>query len=370
MGAERHPCLTSRSRFCNEQFLYPNPQKDSRGFISTVFNVVKSEEVDVLLPVTETTTMLITEMKKDLETYCSVPFPEFNAVEKASNKFILMKMAENLGVPIPRTFFLSTADELDSGLSACRSIGYPIVVKPSRSRYRTKNGWRNAGVQYANNEAELQTIIAQLVEQEEFPVLLQERIHGEGVGLFLCIHHQETVAAFSHRRLREKPPSGGVSVLSESIPLQKNLQKYSERLLNAMNWKGVAMVEFKKDTRTDEYKLMEINGRFWGSLQLAIESGVNFPALLVRMAAGEKIVPVREYKVGVKNRWLWGDLDVLLGLMFKTRKTLRLPTEYPGRWESFFSFMHFWGKDLHYEVFNRDDVGPWLFETRSRFFKD
>ena len=80
-----------------------------------------------------------------------------------------------------------------------------------------------------------------------------------------------------------------------------------EEVLDAAGYEGVAMAEFKTDgTRT---WLMEFNARLWGSLQLAIDAGVDFPGLLVRSAMGRPVEPVRDYRVGVQSRWLLGDLD-------------------------------------------------------------
>ncbi len=368
VGAEKHPSLSSVSRFCSETFLYPDPRKDHQGFLQKILDQIKGEKTDVLIPITEVATLLVTEKKEYLEQYCSIPFPDFEVVDRAANKFTLIKLAETLGIPIPTTIYMEKPGDLETVIPSCKRIGYPIVIKPSRSRVRGMNGWIEAGVKYANDDKELRNIILNGERNGEYPCLLQERIYGEGVGLFLGMNEGEVVAEFSHRRLREKPPSGGVSVLRESIPVEPVLRDYSVRLLKALGWQGVAMVEFKKDKRTGHYLLMEINGRFWGSLQLAIDSGVNFPSILVKMAKGEKVKPVLDYKVGVKSRWFWGDVDVLLTLLFKKRKTLNLPPDYPGRWRSLLHFMHFWGKDLYYEVFNSDDIRPWLFETRSWFF--
>jgi predicted ATP-grasp superfamily ATP-dependent carboligase len=60
------------------------------------------------------------------------------------------------------------------------------------------------------------------------------------------------------------------------------------------------MVEFKKDQRDGRFKLMEINPRFWGSLNLAIQSGVDFPYLFYDMALTGDCDVVLDYKVGVK----------------------------------------------------------------------
>ena len=115
---------------------------------------------------------------------------------------------------------------------------------------------------------------------------------------------------------------------------------------------------------TKDFKLMEINGRFWGSLQLAIDAGVNFPSILVKIAAGEDIAPVMSYKTGTKTRWLWGDIDALLARLLKRDKSLNLPKDYPGRLKCALDFIKFWGKDLRYEILDQDDIRPWLFETR------
>ncbi len=109
---------------------------------------------------------------------------------------------------------------------------------------------------------------------------------GPGVGVFLLLWEGKLRAAFAHRRLREKPPSGGVSVYRESIALDPVLLERSRRLLESFGWQGVAMVEYKIDERTGTPILMEINGRFWGSLQLAVDAGVDFPRLLIECAEG------------------------------------------------------------------------------------
>ena len=367
VGCDRIPCLSSSSRYCTETVLYPSPHSDYDHCAESLCRLVRETKADVLLPVTDVTTFMVTERKAELSRDCAVPFPDYESVARAADKFSLMKTAEELNVPIPRTAYLTCPDDKEDGMRRSDAMGYPVVIKPSRSRFRTESGWRSSGVRYANSREELRMILADSEKNREFPLLLQERIYGDGVGIFLCMDHGEVVAAFSHRRLREKPPSGGVSVLRESVPVDNTLKAYSERLLKALDWRGVGMVEYKTDNRTGDCKLIEINGRFWGSLQLAIDSGVDFPSILLKMATGEEVMPVLDYRVGVRTRWLWGDVDVLLSLLLKNRKKLNLPPHYPGRWRSMVDFMHLWGKDLHYEVLSRDDPGPWLFETKSRF---
>lgn len=367
VGAEKHPCLASESRFCAGKVIYPNPLRDNQGFLDRLVAALEKIRPDVLLPVTDVTTMLVAENKENLERFCVIPFPDYSAVVRAADKSSVMQLAEKLTVPVPATLYLQNFREVDDAIPACASIGYPLVIKPSRSRVRSGNGWKSHGVKYANDEEELRRILHILNEKDGFPVLLQERIYGDGVGLFLFMDGEKVVAAFGHRRLREKPLSGGVSVLRESVPLQPMLKEHSERLLKSLNWQGIAMVEFKQDRRSGQFKLMEINGRFWGSLQLAIDAGVNFPVLLVRSALGEKIAPVMNYEIGVKSRWLWGDVDVLFSRLFKSDNTLNLPPGYPCKMKTLFQFLRFKEKNMKYEVLDTDDIKPWLYETRCRF---
>ena len=158
---------------------------------------------------------------------------------------------------------------------------YPLVVKAHRSRVRSESAWQSTAVKYVRDRVELQRELNARTAYE-FPLLIQQKIQGPGIGVFMCYDRGRPIATFSHRRIREKPPTGGISVLSESIAVDPEARDYSERLLSALRWHGVAMVEFKADNRDGRPKLMEINGRFWGSLQLAIDAGVDFPAILLR----------------------------------------------------------------------------------------
>jgi predicted ATP-grasp superfamily ATP-dependent carboligase len=121
---------------------------------------------------------------------------------------------------------------------------------------------------------------------------------------------------FQHLRIREDPPSGGVSVFCQSVTLSPKLADYSVRLLRAMHWEGVAMVEYRYNAEADRAILMEVNGRFWGSLPLALHAGIDFPYLLYRSTLeGVGAPPQCRYKVGVKCRLIAGDTKWLYSVL-------------------------------------------------------
>jgi predicted ATP-grasp superfamily ATP-dependent carboligase len=354
------PSLSSKSKYCRRAIVYPPPAEKRQAFQQAILEEVDRRSYQVLFPMTDLAITSILEIREKLVQFVKVPLPDEAAYHTATDKSRLLRLAQKLNIPIPKTFFVKELSQLEK---IAKEISYPVVIKPSYSGMFCENGWRNFGVEYAFSPGELLEKYKIIHQMIPFP-LIQEKIEGKGYGIFLLFHEKEVKATFAHRRIREKPPSGGVSVLRESVALQSPMYDYAVKLLRNLSWSGVAMVEFKIDAKDHIPKLMEINGRFWGSLQLAVDSRVNFPYLLYRTTLGEHVPETLDYKVGVKTRWFLGDLDHLLAIWFKGPKKLSLPNDYPGRWGSLFSFLKFYEKNLKYEILTRDDLQPGLWELK------
>lgn len=354
--------LASASRYCRGHEVYPSPVRDPRGFVAAVADMAARRSIELLLPMTEISTLLLTEAREQLPASCRLPFPDNATVAAAANKATVLRLAAELGVPIPRTVEINSPEH---GAAIASTFDYPVVLKSGRSRVWNGREWLSTSVCYATSAADLSARLGAM-PQEIFPVLAQERIDGPGVGVFLCCHAGEVIATFAHKRLREKPPSGGQSVLCESVAVEPAAVDYASRLLARLQWEGVAMVEFKRDLRDGSLRLMEINGRFWGSLQLPIDAGVDFPNLLVSLRNGQPPAQPPTYKLGVRSRWLWGDIDSLLAVLRKSSAELHLPTSHPGRWRTLLDFLLPWRPGMRYEMERLDDLGPWWLETKRR----
>jgi len=361
VGEDTLPCLASCSRYAHDAFRYPSPSDDPDGFVAGITKRLWEEKYDILIPMTDTTTYLVNQFRTDLAPLARIPIPDKDAFERASDKGEMIRLARELGVPCPETHFVESVDDIRR-LSG--QLKYPVVIKPRRSISRASSGWLNTRVSYAGSPEDL---IGKFEHYAAWPVLpiIQERVIGAGCGAFLLFDSGQPVAVFFHRRLREKPPSGGVSVLRESIPIDPNMRAGAEKLLKALNWHGVAMVEFKQDETDGQFKLMEINARFWGSLQLAIDAGIDFPYLLYRIAMGESVEPMVDYMVGIKTRWLLGDLDHLLLRLFRSSRRLNLPEGSPGRLSTLYNFLKLWQSNTKYEICKRDDFKPALHELKT-----
>jgi predicted ATP-grasp superfamily ATP-dependent carboligase len=319
--------------------------------------------IDVLLPMTEVTTLTLLGDPALRDAHVATPFASAETVSQAADKAFVLRLAQSLGVPIPATVEVPDPDSLDVDELP---FGYPVVAKPARSRVRTADGWISGGTSYATDADSLRNRLASL-PRELFPVLVQERVEGDGAGVFMCYADGRRVATFAHRRLREMPPSGGVSVLCESCDADPVAVAHASRLLTTLDWCGPAMVEFKRDLRDGSLRLMEINGRFWGSLQLAIDAGVDFPAMAVDIAAGMAVTSVDRYRVGARSRWFWGDASATMLLLTRGARALSLPADHPGRWRTLWQFLRTGGEDTHNEVWRADDWRPYALETAKWF---
>jgi predicted ATP-grasp superfamily ATP-dependent carboligase len=308
---------------------------------------------DLILPITEVSIGTVYAM--GMASRCKVLCPEPAAYAKAVDKHALMVRAAAMGVPVPRSLLVpdpSTLTELPSQLE------FPIVIKARRSRFLVDGCWVSGDVRIIRDFEELAAVAEKPGLQAG--ALVQEFVPWHGEAIFVLAQEGRTLVSFSHRRIREKPPTGGVSVLRESIEPDPELLAHSERLLAELGLTGVAMVEFRRRPGGPGV-LMEINPRLWGSLQLAIDAGVDFPSLWLSLERGEQVMP-GSARVGVRSRWLLGDFDHLL--ISLRRRPMRKAT---GRRSSqvLRDFLRGFFDGSRMEVLRRDDWRPFVRELRT-----
>lgn len=342
--------LAGASRFAAADIALPHPLSDPNGFFEEI--TAHASRTDVLVPVTEPSLLAVLPRVETLP--CTVPFPDADTFQRASDKAWVAEAAAAVGLAVPRQLVIESHDVVPD-LPVAESESW--VLKPSRS----VTGGLKLSVSYARGGNGLLKAIGSLAPQA-FPLLVQQRVEGPGAGVFLLRWKGRILAAFAHRRIREKPPSGGVSVLRESVRLDPRLLEGATKLLERLDWKGVAMVEFKVDARSGTGYVMEVNGRFWGSLQLAVDAGVDFPRLLVDAALGHDVRPVTDYRVGVRSRWLLGDVDHMLLRLRRSRQALNLPPGAPGRGTVLADFFKTFVQRHRTEVLRLSDPHPFMRE--------
>ncbi len=352
------PSLAGRSRYSARSATVPDPLREPDGFADAVAMLAREEAAQFILPIGEAALLALLKHRQQLAP-AIIPWPDLDVVRTICDKQRVLDAAPAFGIRVPRQAVLSSASE------PLPALAFPIVVKPARSVGEAGGARQKLTVRHAASLEELHQVLVGY-SAAAYPLLLQERVVGPGVGVFLLPWDGALRATFAHRRLREKPPAGGVSVYSESVALDDALVQRASLLLQSLGWQGIAMIEFKTDSRTGEPVLMEINGRFWGSLQLAIDAGVDFPRLLLECAEGRPPAAPVPYVVGTRLRWWWGDVDQLLLRLRRTREELHLPAGSAGGTAALRDFLRLRLADQP-ETFRWNDPRPFLFESRQWF---
>jgi predicted ATP-grasp superfamily ATP-dependent carboligase len=348
--------LAGASRHARAEARMPDPLTDPAAYREKLRRLVKGWDIQLLLPIAEPAILAILPIAPDMPGL-TIPFPDLERFRSICDKPRVLDAARELGIGVPEQLTLQSPE----GIAALEweALSYPMVVKPARSVVGNGASRQKTSVAHVTSAPALRAVLAGL-SPDAFPVLLQQRVTGPGIGVFVLLWEGRLLASFFHRRIREKPPSGGVSVYRESTPPRPQLLDHSLRLLERFSWQGVAMVEYKLDESTGVPYLMEVNGRLWGSLQLAIDAGVDFPALLVEAATGGDPRPVTTYRTDVRSRWWWGDVDHLLLRLRRSPAALALPAGEPGRLRTGLDFLRSPGRN---EVLRLSDPLPALRES-------
>lgn len=349
-----------RSRYAAATVVYPPPWERPGDAVAVVAAAAREHAVDLIVPVTDELAIPLARAQETLPAGCALALPPTEALYAAADKRRTLELARGLGIPVPATAVVETVEE---ALAAAPALGSPVVVKPLASRVFGAEGVSALRVAYAADEQELAARVRAVAGR--CPVLLQEYCAGEGHGVELLLDRGRPLAAFQHRRLREVPITGGASSFRESVPLDPVLHDHAARLLGALGWTGLAMVEFR--VGPDGPRLMEVNGRIWGSLPLAVKSGVDFPLRLAALYLPELEAPNGNganggYRVGVRSRNLDLELVWIASVLRRARRYPYLPA--PPRRRALGAAARLLYPADGYDVLSLDDPRPGLAELR------
>jgi predicted ATP-grasp superfamily ATP-dependent carboligase len=282
------------SRHCSRRVVYPSPVYAPARFMDWLMNEIKTFGYDMVLPSELSTQMLLARNRSEIEKYTRLPFADYDLTSDIQDKAWLMRYAMKNGIPCPGTRFPESIRSIEE---LRETLEYPVVIKP-----RVSSGSR--GVVYVKKPDDLVESYKTVHRKYPDPIIQEFIPHGGAYGVGALLNfNSEPRASFAYRRLREYPVSGGPSTFRESVK-NEEIRSLALDILQSLKWTGIAMVEFRVDKRDGRPKLLEINPRLWGSLWLAIRSGVDFPYLLYKMAVDGDVSPLHDYRLGVKCRWL------------------------------------------------------------------
>jgi predicted ATP-grasp superfamily ATP-dependent carboligase len=282
------------SRYCYQTFVYPDPEKGQEKFYQCLQEQIDKSGCEVLFPMDDLTLSIIMNNRKQLENKCLIPLPENKSYSIASDKYETFLLASRSNVDCPNAYMPKSVEDL---INLSEQIDYPVVIKPRKS-----SGSR--GIRVVKDADELLFQYRTIHLLYPFPMIQEYIPQGNRYDVCLLYDQNHQIkCAFIQKEIRHFPIEMGPSTVQESIEYPELLE-YSQRLLTELNWTGIVEVEFMIDPRSGSPKLMEINPRFWNSLELSIKCGVDFPYFLLKVALNEPFENVMDYSLGVKTRWL------------------------------------------------------------------
>ena len=336
--------LAAQSRYCSFKEQYSSESQ----VVPRVKELVAERAITHVIATSEDLISLLNRHREELENICTLLFPAERVFGRSVKKDQTLSIAEQIGVPIPRTILVAQPADLER----CANLSYPVAVKPRGGEVELFK------IEYCSSYSELRDVLDGLVGRIHF--LVQEYIEGSGVGIEVLMREGTPLIVFSHVRIREYPPTGGVSTCCESVKPDTALVDYAVRLLKAMEWDGVAMVEFKVNPKTGRVALMEVNGRFWGSLPLAVQAGADFPFELLWTASAPNLSQPFRPKYNVRCRLLIAETKWL----FTVWRTGSLK-----RGTALWKYLTAFTPSCRYYCFSYDDPKPALTAIVARFTK-
>ncbi|HEV7551993.1 MAG TPA: ATP-grasp domain-containing protein, partial [Candidatus Angelobacter sp.] len=301
LAADAKHCLSMHSRYATRKLQQPTQEKVA-DFHAWLRAEDKIRNYALIVPATETSLLGLRQLSPNDPLRRKAVIPSDKAVDTALDKERTWQLAQKLGVPVPASFLISSFSEVGEVKQ------FPVVLKPSHSKVKIGGELRTLAVAMVRSESERQEHLRRWIPFT--PVQQQQYISGRGIGVEFLFNQGRKIWHFAHERLHEYPLTGGASSYRRSIDPPAAMLRDAKKLLTAMQWHGVAMVEFKMDAG-GQYWLMEINPRLWGSLALSIDAGVDFPLGLLQIARGNEPAPQPRYKIAYYTRDLRTDMDWL-----------------------------------------------------------
>jgi predicted ATP-grasp superfamily ATP-dependent carboligase len=302
--------MCQASRYPAAKRRYTSHYEREEDFLRDIETICAEEGVELILP-SHNETEILARHRERFPYPLNALLPDAERIADFNNKARAYELASAAGVPVPARCVYSSLPDLEAQLKSSRQSGYVIKLLTGNSA---------KGVFYAENPEDtvsrVQTLIQSFSLQPDRYPQVEERVQGDGWGCSCLFWEGEEVATFCHRRLREKTENGGTSTFRESA-WNQDLVDHAHRLLQGLAWHGLAMVEFKVNSDTGQIWFIEVNPRLWGSIHLAIDSGVEFPYLAWLCAkegpdAARKHFLSSSRPLGRKARWLLGDMILSL----------------------------------------------------------
>jgi predicted ATP-grasp superfamily ATP-dependent carboligase len=355
--SERETAAAFRSKYCDEAYVTPDPVDDLDGYADALLSLAERPDVRTILPVREHDALVLAKHRAAFGEHVGTPWPDWPTLRRVQDRLELYDVAESVDVAVPDTQLLSACTDFDRELIV--KSRYTVPAREFDEGEPGRTAPRGGGTLYLpTGESPPESAIRFSMGHD--PIVQAFMPGPSEYGFFAIYDRGEALATFQHRQLRGYKYCGGPSAYRESIH-DPDLESAGRRLLDALEWHGVAMVEFKRDPETGEFLLMEVNPRFWSSLPFTVQAGADFPYYAWQLATGRADEIEHGYRVGVAGHLVRGELLYLHSVLTEEYPLV----ERPGFPSALWAVLSSIARQPRFDYLDRDDPGPFFQDLRN-----
>ncbi len=266
-----------------------------------------------IFPTNDMHVRLLSMNRQSLERSYLISTDKWEVVKTFYNKKETYRLAQKLGIPLARTYYPKDRSSLEA-----IDILFPCIIKPAvMYDFYKKSGKKVLICKDFNDMLRKYDEALNIIPADE--IIIQEIIQGSGWNQYsACFLFLEgkTYVSLTACRLRQHPPDfGNATTYAETVEMP-DLKNIGEKLLGSVKYNGICEIEFKRDDRDNEFKLLEVNPRTWKWHSIANKTGTPFIPLFFDYLAGRTINPVEGFKHAAFCHYLT-DIPIRLKLLLK-----------------------------------------------------
>ncbi len=285
----------------------PPSTRSEDEYVAAVERICAETRYDLVLPFRLASFHAVCRHQERLRPLAALMVPDYERFEMANDKLRTIELCKEIGLAVPRTFNVTAQTDL---AELAREVMFPVILK-----VRSGSGVK-AGMRIPNSPDELQRARDELIGTEaghsardHSALLLQEFIPGFVHDACALAADGDVLAVVTQVRQLMFPISGGVGAINVTTD-EPELARQARTLLEALRWTGPTQIEFKFDPRDKRYKLIEMNPKMWGTLDLSIKAGMDFPRMIRDFALYGRRPENPTYRPNVRYKFLFPQASV------------------------------------------------------------
>lgn len=324
VASEYDDAPAASSRFCDEAVTIPSPADDLLEYRDALLELARRPDITTILPLRPQDTYLFSLYQEQFEEHVSLVTPPMDTLRIVHDRTQLVSAAEAAGVPVPNTRLLSDVPTDNREEKLIVKSRYNLLAGEYLDSYSDRESDIEKSVTHLDPSTTLQR--QSMIDQMEHEPIVQEFIPSSHEYVFGALYdHGEPLATFQHRQIRGDSYTGGGGVYRKSTEISE-LDRVGRRLLESINYHGLACIEYMEHEQTGEFYLTEINPRLWQSVPCAVRAGAEFPWYYYLHATDqlEQIDPT--YDVGVGTHQIYGELGHLKSILTDDSEIVERPS--------------------------------------------